>query len=139
MKKNYILSEISSLNIRLEEPSIVFLKGDLWSWKTTFSKYILNNILNVKNDVISPTYTYYNKYTWELNWKQIDIYHFDLYRLKDYNEFFAIWWEDIFDNNEWIILVEWPEIIEKYYKSNLYISLNKTEIEDEREVEIIYN
>ena len=49
--------------------------------------------------ITSPTYTYYNKYTLD---NFINIYHYDLYRLKDYDEFFAIWWEDILDNNDWI-------------------------------------
>ena len=71
----------------------------------------------MKSKVTSPTYTYYNKYN--------NIYHFDLYRLQDYNEFFAIGGEDILDNNEWIILIEWPELLEKYYQPDLEIILKK--------------
>ena len=41
------------------------------------------------------------------------------------------------DNNTWIVLVEWPEIIEPYYKADLIINIKKTENEDERELEII--
>jgi len=134
MKKIYNLSEIHKLNIDLKTPYIIFLKGDLWAWKTTLIKHILNNLLNVKNNITSPTYTYYNKYNWKLNWKNIDIYHFDLYRLKNYDEFFAIAGEDIFDNNTWIILIEWPNIIEKYYKADLEIILNKTQQENQREI-----
>ena len=63
----------------------VITKGDLWVWKTTISKYILNNLLWIKEEITSPTYTYYNKY-----WNN---YHFDLYRLENYDEFFAIGWE----------------------------------------------
>lgn len=138
MKQNYILSEIHKLKINIKSPFVIFLKGDLATWKTTLTKHILNNILKIQDNIISPTYTYYNKYTWELNWEKIDIYHFDLYRLKNYDEFFAIGWEDIIDNNNWIILIEWPEIIEKHYSPDLEIFLNKTENEDEREVELIY-
>ena len=84
-----------------------------------------------KQNITSPTYTYYNKYN--------DIYHFDLYRLKDYNEFFAIGAEDILDNNDGVILVEWPELIEKYYKPDIEIILKKTDNEDEREIEVNYS
>lgn len=135
----YILNNIWNINLSLNIPSIIFLSWELWSWKTTLSKHIINNILWVKGDVTSPTYTYYNKYIWEYNWKKIDVIHFDLYRLKDYDEFFAIGWEDVIDNNDWIIIIEWPEIISKYYKSDLEIIFKKTENEDERELEIIYN
>ena len=121
---------MDSLNIKIKRPCLIFLRGDLWAWKTTLSKYILNILVWIKDDVTSPTYTYYNKYK--------DNYHFDLYRLWDYDEFFAIGAEEILDNNSGVILVEWPEIIEKYYSPDIEIILSKTDIEEEREIEIIY-
>lgn len=129
MINKYSIDKIKELKIPIKKPSIIFLNGDLWAWKTTLSKHILNNLLWIKEDITSPTYTYYNRYN--------DNYHFDLYRLKDYDEFFAIWWEDILDNNTWIILVEWPDLISKYYKPDLVINITKTDIEDERQIEII--
>ena len=131
MNKKYIINNINSLNIDIKTPNIIFIRGDLWAWKTTITKYIINNILGRGVDVISPTYTYYNKYE--------DIYHFDLYRLNTYDEFFAIWWEDILDNNEWVIIIEWPELLEKYYKPDIDITLKKTEKENERIINIAYN
>lgn len=130
MIKKYSINNISDLEIIIKKPSLVFLKWDLWSWKTTISKFIINNLFKKIVDVTSPTYTYYNKYD--------DIFHFDLYRLKNYDEFFAIWWEDILDNNEWVILVEWPDIIEKYYSPDIEIIITKTGKDDERELEINY-
>jgi len=134
--QKYVLNEIKELKIPLNKPNIVFLKGDLWAWKTTLSKYIIWDILWVKEDITSPTYTYYNKYKWVLDWEEIDIYHFDLYRLENYDEFFAIWWEEILDNNNWIILIEWPDIISDYYNPDLLIEIFKTEKEEEREIKI---
>jgi len=134
--QKYVLNEIKKLKIPLNKPNIVFLKGDLWAWKTTLSKYIIWDLLWVKEDITSPTYTYYNKYKWILDWKEIDIYHFDLYRLENYDEFFAIWWEEILDNNNWIILIEWPDVISDYYEPNLLIEIFKTAKEQEREIKI---
>lgn len=131
MKKNYTLSEFNNLKINLKNWDIVFLYWDLASGKTTLSKFIINNILNVKEDVISPTYTYYNKYL-------ENIYHFDLYRLKNYDEFFAIWWEEILDNSNNICLIEWPNVLEKYYKPTIEIHLKKWLNENQREIEIKY-
>lgn len=128
--KKYLLSDIQDIKLDLAKPKIIFLKGDLWSWKTTLSKHILNNILDIKENITSPTYTYYNKY--------YNNYHFDLYRLKNYDEFFAIWAEEILDNNSWIILIEWPDIIEKYYTPDIIINISKTNREDEREINIEY-
>ena len=136
MKKKYNINDINKLDFTFNKGNIVFLKWDLGAWKTTLSKYILNDILWVKSSITSPTYTYYNKYEGVLEWEKIDIYHFDLYRINDYDEFFAIWAEEILDNNSWVILIEWPEIIEKYYNSDIEIKLFKTNIENQREIEI---
>lgn len=80
---------------------------------------------------MSPTYTYYNKYD--------DVFHFDLYRLKKYDEFFAIGWEDILDNNNWVVIVEWPEKIEHIYKPDINITLGSADAFDERYIDIGYN
>jgi tRNA threonylcarbamoyladenosine biosynthesis protein TsaE len=135
--KKYVLNEINKLKFPLNKLQIIFLKWDLWAWKTTISKYILNNLLKVNEPITSPTYTYYNKYNWFFDWEKIDIYHFDLYRLENYDEFFAIWAEEIFDNNNWIILVEWPDLIEEYYQADLTIEIFKTDQEDKREINIV--
>lgn len=131
MIKKYTIDNISTLNLDIKTPSIIFLNWDLGAGKTTISKYILNNLLWVNQNITSPTYTYYNKYDQN--------YHFDLYRLTSYDEFFAIWWEDILDNNSGVILIEWPDLIKKYYKADIIINLKKTQIDNEREIEIIYN
>lgn len=129
MIKKYTIDNINTLEIPISKPSIIFLRGDLWAGKTTISKHILNNLLKVCEEVTSPTYTYYNRY-----WNN---YHFDLYRLSNYDEFFAIWWEDILDNNEWVILIEWPDLIMDYYQADITIDIKKTDKENERLIEII--
>ena len=129
MIQKYFLKYISDLKIEIKKPCLIFLRWDLWAGKTTLAKHILNDILWIEGEVTSPTSTYYNKY--------LDNYHFDLYRINNYDEFFAIWWEEILDNNSWVILVEWPEIIEKYYSPDLEIILKKTENSEEREIKII--
>ncbi len=151
MKKIYNINDLKNLKIDIEIPSIIFLYGDLWAGKTTMSKYIINDLFWYTWNVTSPTYTYYNKYEVDnykskynhpkinSQWQKVTLYHFDLYRLKDYDEFFAIGWEEVFDNNTWIIFVEWPEILEGYYKPDLVIKLSKTDNEDEREIEVIEN
>lgn len=132
MFKKYFLNEISSIKIDIKHWDIIFLHGDLASGKTTFSKHIINYLLWISSEVRSPTYTYYNKY-----WNYI--YHFDLYRLQNYDEFFAIGWEEILDNFENISIIEWPELIANYFKPTIEIFFNKTENDWERELKIIYH
>lgn len=130
MKNIYSLDSLSELNLKIETPSLIFLYWDLWAGKTTLSQMIIQKLLDKKMDITSPTYVYYNKYE--------DIYHFDLYRLSEYEEFVSIAWEEILDNNLWVILVEWPEKIAQYYCADIEIYLKKTQSENEREVEIVY-
>lgn len=131
MKLKYSLDNIKQLDLQLQTNSVIFLYWDLWAGKTTLSQYILRNILKIDASITSPTYTYYNKYN--------NHYHFDLYRINTYDEFFAIWWEDILDNHTGIVLIEWPEHIEKYYQADIEIHISKTQEENQREIDIIYN
>ena len=131
MIKNYCLNTLKDIQIDIKKPSIIFLYWDLGSGKTTLSQILIKKILSKDYQVTSPTYVYYNKYE--------DMYHFDLYRLWDYEEFVTIWWEEILDNNEWVIIIEWPELVEKYFKADIEIRIWKTNDEDIRSVDIIYN
>lgn len=128
----YKKDQLSDLCLDINPWDIIFLHWDLAAGKTTLSKHIINNILQKPQEVHSPTYTYYNKY-------EPNIYHFDLYRLGNYDEFFAIGWEEILDNEQNISLIEWPNIIQKYYKPTIEIFLSKTQNEDERQIEIKYH
>lgn len=129
MKKKFTLSQISEISLDIRAWSIIFLSWDLAAGKTTLSKHIINNLLNIEESVTSPTYTYYNKYG-------KNIYHFDLYRLNNYDEFVQIWGEEILDNPENICIVEWPGILKEYFTPTHDIFLHKTENEDERILEI---
>jgi len=130
MTDTYSLKEVHNLDINIQKPSIIFLYGDLWAGKTTLSQNIIHSLLGEDMPVSSPTYVYYNKYD--------DIYHFDLYRLGDYDEFCMIGWEEILDNNEGVILVEWPQLIEKYYEADIKIYIEKTWDDTTRKIEIVY-
>ena len=96
--------------------SIILLKGDLGSGKTTFSKG-----LGFDDVILSPTYPILNEY----NSKDKSLYHFDLYRLKSMGEFLEIGGLEYLNSHKAITLVEWPELIE-----NIDM-VNKIEIEFE--------
>lgn len=129
MLKRYTLKEISELPLSLIPGDIVFLHGDLAAGKTTLSKHLIQTLLWETTDIKSPTYTYYHKYS-------DHIYHFDLYRLSNYDEFFAIGGEEIVENPNNICLIEWPEILSGYITPTFEIFLKKTDRDDEREIEI---
>ena len=95
----------------LKGGEIIFLYGEMGVGKTTFVKYLINQLLVKKNlqttEVTSPTFNLLNEY-------EIDnfiIKHYDLFRLKNESEIKNL---DLFDQNKnTITLIEWPELIEK--------------------------
>ncbi len=128
--KKYTRDTLKNLSIQIQKPCVMFLRWGLWAGKTTLTQHIIKNLLGISAEVTSPTYTYYNKIQ--------DIYHFDLYRLSSYDEFISIGGEEILDNNEGIVIIEWPELIEQYYIPDISIDLQKTPVEGEREIRVIY-
>lgn len=130
-KMMYILTKekLSGFPIWPKKGERIFLRWDLGAGKTTLSKHIISTLLSTSIAVKSPTYTYYNRY-------EQNIYHFDLYRLHNYDDFVNIWGEEILDNPDNICLIEWPEILEGRYKPTIDIQILKTEKEDERKVYI---
>ncbi len=87
---------------------VIALYGDLGSGKTRLVKGICLG-LDVKQMVNSPTFIIVNEYSSQ---KFHNIYHFDLYRMKTEDEVLAMGFEDYL-NNESIVLIEWPEHIER--------------------------
>ncbi len=124
--------ELSKLQITIKPGDRVYFYGDLGAGKTTLIQHIINSLLGIEKSVRSPTYVYYNKY-------EKNIYHMDLYRLWEYDEFVSIGWEEIFENPDNICLVEWPQIIANHYKPTIVINIEKpVDREDVREITIEY-
>lgn len=86
--------------------NILVLKGNLGAGKTTFTQFLLKN-LGSNDEVSSPTYALVNEY----DSPKGNIFHFDLYRLKNINEVYDIGMEEYLDN-AFLCIIEWPEIYE---------------------------
>ena len=73
--------------------------------KTKFVQGVLE-YFGLENEISSPTFTIVNEY----HKNDTNIYHFDVYRLADVDEFYAMGGDEYFSNG--ICLIEWGELIE---------------------------
>ena len=89
----------------LKKGDVIVLSGELGAGKTKFVEGILEHF-NLQDEISSPTFTIVNEYKND----EINIYHFDLYRLSDIYEFENIGGEEYF--NKGICIFEWGELIE---------------------------
>lgn len=92
---------------KLKSGNVICLKGSLGAGKTTFIKYICE-AFKINESVASPTFNILLKYS---NDKNININHFDLYRLNSKNELEDInFYEEI--ESDSISFIEWAEKFE---------------------------
>ncbi|MBQ3408035.1 MAG: tRNA (adenosine(37)-N6)-threonylcarbamoyltransferase complex ATPase subunit type 1 TsaE [Clostridia bacterium] len=112
---------------KLKKTDIVILTGELGSGKTKFTEGFLS-FFGLEKEISSPTFTIVNEYNAS---NGLNIYHFDVYRLSDIEEFYSIGGEEYFENG--ICIIEWGEIIsEALPKDYIHITFEKNS-EDENQ------
>ena len=118
------------LGSSLKKGDIVALCGELGSGKTTIIQGITSG-LGVSKDIYvnSPSFVILKQYS-----GKFPIYHFDLYRLKDFRELIEIGYPDLF-HNKGVMLIEWAEKIEEYLERYIKIEMKYVSLE-EREIRI---
>ena len=122
-----------NLASKLHIGDVVVLTGDLGSGKTKFVEGFLK-YFNLDKEISSPTFTIVNEYKND----DINIYHFDVYRLSDSDEFYAIGGEEYFSTG--ICLIEWGEIIKDVLPENyIHITFEKDSSDENiRYIKIMY-
>ena len=94
---------------------VLFFYGDIGVGKTTFIKYLINNLQKINRskltEVTSPTFSIVNEYMVG----NTKILHYDLYRIKDKKELKNIGLLENYKNA--LLLIEWPELISKKPKN----------------------
>lgn len=122
-----------NLASKLHVGDVVVLTGDLGSGKTKFTEGFLK-YFNLDKEISSPTFTIVNEYKND----DINIYHFDVYRLSDSDEFYAIGGDEYFSTG--ICLIEWGEIIKDVLPENyIHITFEKDSSDENiRYIKIMY-
>ena len=109
---------------KLNGHSKIVLSGDLGSGKTKFTEGLLRHF-GLEDEISSPTFTIVNEY----DAPKFKIYHFDLYRLEDTDEFYAIGGDEYFENG--ICIIEWGELIKDALpKDYIHITFEKDDSDE---------
>ena len=123
---NETINIAKKLASKLKIQDIIVLTGNLGAGKTYFTKGIVEYFLDSEN-ISSPTFTIVNEYN-----TTPPIYHFDVYRIKNSDEFMNIGGDEYF--NKGICIIEWGEkikdILYDYLEINIeYITENTRRIQ----------
>ena len=114
----------------LKGGEVVLLNGDLGAGKTTFTQFVFK-ALGVKEVVNSPTFAILKSYK-----GKFQLHHFDTYRIT-IEEAIESGFDEIFNETESVIFVEWSENISQLIpKNDIQINIKYIN-ENEREFEII--
>ncbi|OGG72860.1 tRNA (adenosine(37)-N6)-threonylcarbamoyltransferase complex ATPase subunit type 1 TsaE [Candidatus Kaiserbacteria bacterium RIFCSPLOWO2_01_FULL_53_17] len=92
------------------QATVLALYGDLGSGKTTFVQE-LGKLIGVDGSVQSPTFVIMKRYTPQDARYKFFI-HIDAYRLEKPEELTRLGWEEVVNNPENLIAVEWAERVE---------------------------
>jgi tRNA threonylcarbamoyladenosine biosynthesis protein TsaE len=117
---------------KIKNGDAIYLYGEIGAGKTTFVRFLIN-YLQKKNkkkleEIVSPTFTIVQYYKIS---KEINIAHYDLYRIKKTKDLHNIGLSE--QQDSFINIVEWPELIkaksnhriEIYLKHSRKINLRK--------------
>jgi tRNA threonylcarbamoyladenosine biosynthesis protein TsaE len=104
-----LASEFAGL---LKPGDTVALSGNLGAGKTHFVKGVAAHFKVKKSSVVSPTFNLMKEY----KGKDMMIYHFDFYRLENFDGLEKIGYRDYITDPDAIVLAEWPDRVRETWK-----------------------
>lgn len=103
-EENDTLALAERLAALLPEKAFVTLDGELGAGKTVFVRGLAKG-LGITDDITSPTFTIVSEHEGERT-----LYHFDVYRLSDADELYAIGYDDYL-RAEAVTVMEWAVLL----------------------------
>ena len=95
---------------KIEGNRVICLNGELGAGKTVFVKGFCK-FFDI-DEISSPTFTLVNEYN-----GRNPVFHFDVYRLSDEDEFYAIGGDEYFERG--ICIIEWSDVIKDALPNNV--------------------
>jgi tRNA threonylcarbamoyladenosine biosynthesis protein TsaE len=91
----------------MSKATVIALQGELGAGKTHFVQNF-GKVVGVKDNITSPTFVIMNIYP--IDWKGFKkLIHIDAYRLEKEEELTNLGWQELIEDPENIIFIEWPE------------------------------
>lgn len=115
----------------LQPGDTVFLTGDLGTGKSVFARGVAS-ALDIHEPMASPTFTI--MYPYEGRFR---LYHFDLYRLEEPEEFYQAGLEE-FVGGDGVALVEWPDHADILPEPRLEVFIERGAGDDERGLSLAF-
>ena len=115
MEVKFELNQLKRTSVELKKNinhNVILICGEMGAGKTTLIKELLS-LMNVVDNVSSPTFSIINEYSTN---KDETIYHIDLYRIEDISELDNIGFFEYLESGK-TCLIEWGEIIEELIDS----------------------
>ncbi len=103
----------ASLAENINGAAVIAMTGDLGAGKTAFVRG-LARALGYQGEVSSPTFAIVHEYIGG----RLPLYHFDMYRVEDWNSLYSTGFFDYMDTDS-VLAVEWSENIENALPDNL--------------------
>lgn len=117
---------VTQLVKHIRKGQVICLIGDLGAGKTTLTQFLCE-ALCVDEYVTSPTFTLMNTYQGKLAGEDIEIYHFDVYRIFDADEMLEIGFDD-FLYGDGLCVVEWAnQVSHMIPKDAIWMTLSLVE------------
>lgn len=98
------------LGTGLSGGEVVLLTGGLGAGKTLLTKGILSGMDFDVDEVTSPSFALVNLY----KTPRFDVYHIDLWRSSGEDAAFSVGLEEILDDENAVVIVEWAERLESF-------------------------
>lgn len=130
--------DILSSRKKTEKALIIALLGDLGSGKTTFAQGMAQGF-GIKENLTSPTFGLIKKYNIPISHSPSAnryLYHIDCYRLNKAWQMQELGFEEIINNSQNIVAIEWAEQITEILPEDK--SIIKFEFVDENKRKIIF-
>lgn len=106
----------------------LLLSGEVGAGKTTFARAFIRSLSPQEGEILSPTFTLVQTYPLPAG---NQLWHFDLYRIRQEEELLEIGLEDALASG--ITLIEWPDIARfRLPPSALDIGIDQGDAPDER-------